>query len=71
MTDDRVPFWRRIFGPSRSREPSVFIRGDASGSVFEDIETNADVFIEGDRAGAVFRNIVHKTRQAEDQWHDG
>jgi hypothetical protein len=43
-------------------EPSVFIRGDASGSVIENVETDADVFIEGDRSGAVFRNVVHRTK---------
>jgi hypothetical protein len=71
MTDERIPLWRRIFGRSRPGDTSVFISGDASGSVFRDIETDADVFIEGDKAGAVFRDIAHKTRQTEDQRHDG
>ena len=46
--------------PPASREPSAFIRGDASGSAFKDVETDADIFIDGDRTDSVFRNVVHR-----------
>jgi hypothetical protein len=54
--------WRSR-GKPPPRKPTAFITGDAAGSVFENVETDADVFIEGDRENSVFRNVVHRTRR--------
>jgi hypothetical protein len=49
----------RAFGRSPDRR-GAFIRGDASGSVIENAETDADTFIAGDRTGSVIRNVTHR-----------
>jgi len=52
---------RRNTGPERA--PAVFIQGDATGSVIENVETDADIFIGGDRTDSVIRNVVHRPRR--------
>ena len=44
-------------------EGSAFVRGDASGSVFEDVFADgADRFVDGNAIGAVFRRVIHRVR---------
>lgn len=43
----------------RSR-PRTFISGDASGSAFGNVDSDADVFVSGDARHALFWNIIHR-----------
>lgn len=39
-----------------------FVRGDADGSSFERVTSNADVFISGSARRTIFRDVVHAAR---------
>lgn len=42
-------------------ERSAFVRGDASGSTFDDVVSDgSDSFIEGNAIGAIFRRVIHR-----------
>lgn len=42
-------------------ERSAFVRGDASGSTFDDVVSDgSDSFIEGNAIGAIFRRVTHR-----------
>lgn len=40
-----------------------FVRGDASGSSFANVESNAEIFIDGDAREAFLWNVVHRARR--------
>ena len=51
-------------GDEKEGERSAFVRGDASGSSFDQIYVDgADSFIEGNAIGAQFRRIVFRARR--------
>jgi hypothetical protein len=42
-------------------ERSAFVRGDASGSTFDEVVSDgSDSFIDGDALGAIFRRVIHR-----------
>lgn len=63
-TDDKQPLWRVLLRcPKPKRERTAFVTGDATGSVFRDVTTDADDFVVGDRKDSVFENIRHERRR--------
>ena len=43
-----------------AREPTAFVAGDASGSTFGNVYSDADVFVRGNARRALFWNIIHR-----------
>jgi len=46
-----------------SDDDSAFVRGDASGSTFEDVRSNAKDFVHGNATESVFRRVTHRGRR--------
>jgi hypothetical protein len=44
------------------RPSSAFVSGDASGSSFRNVYSDADNFVSGDARQAIFWNIIHLSR---------
>ena len=61
-TTGKQPLWRTLLRRPK-RERTAFVTGDATGSVFRDITTDADDFVRGDGTGSVFEDIAHKSRE--------
>jgi hypothetical protein len=47
--------------PVRARPSSAFISGDATGSSFGNVYSDADTFVRGDARQAFFWNIIHRS----------
>jgi hypothetical protein len=56
---DTQPLWRLLLRRPK-RERTAFVAGDATGSTFRNITTDADDFARGDTGGSAFENIDHK-----------
>jgi hypothetical protein len=56
----RQPLWRILLRRPK-RERTAFVTGDATGSVFRNITTDADDFVRGDRTDSMFEDIEHKS----------
>lgn len=50
---------------SQTEEPSVFVDGDASGSIFGNVYSDAHTFVRGPAKRALFWNIIHRPQPGE------
>ena len=54
-------------GPDhRDEDDSAFVRGDASGSWFEDVYSGARWFVDGKAISAAFRRVIHRPPKKEE-----
>src|ERR1700728_1171863 len=49
-------------GPAEIPPSSAFIDGDATGSSFGNVYSDADTFVRGDARRAIFWNIIHRSK---------
>jgi len=57
--------WPTTPPPPPARRGTAFVRGDASWSIFDDVDVQgADAVIDGDAKGAIFRNVRYRASQA-------
>src|ERR1022692_546184 len=52
--------------PRSAPVPTAFVGGDASGSTFRNIYTDADYVVHGNARRAIFRNIIHRRQQSKE-----